>query len=204
MDKNKGEKVTLWTVMPQKVYENTIEKYGYYICDKRKSEGINSEKYLENKIFEDAYFFMTKYMLKNISEKYIDKLQEKVLLPIWAWYKFNGEYKRPDLRSRDFRNYTKPMVQIEFVKQIDEIVLSDEEYWTIGPLNNTICSNDEDELNWYYDNNISQDKKENKKLETWNRVFDKKILEDSNYIQATFFQLNKSDIKKVYYFNQKK
>lgn len=106
------------------------------------------------------------------------------------------------MKLEAFKHYEEPMVQIEFIKNKDEVILSDEELWTYGPLNDTICSEDEDEVEWYY--NLNKKHKYFKDLikkDTWYRIFDKDVLETSRFIQATTWIIRKEEITNVRYFN---
>lgn len=195
-------KVTLWTIMPKRVYESTILKNGYYVCDEFKCDGFNTGNSKVYKVFKNAYGFMAKYMIDTIPLKYSCNLPKTSWYPVWAWYMFEGECTRPDLRLDAFKHYEEPMVQIEFVKNKDEIILSDEELWTYGPLNDTICSEDENEVEWYY--NLDKKHKYFKDLikkDTWYRIFDKDVLETSRFIQATTWIIRKEEITNVRYFN---
>ena len=66
MTVNDALKVTLWTIMPKRVYDNTVLKNGYYICDEFKCDGFNTENSKVDKVFKKAYDFMAKYMIDTI------------------------------------------------------------------------------------------------------------------------------------------
>lgn len=89
------------------------------------------------------------------------------------------------------------MVLIELEKEDSQVVLSDEEIWTVAQLNDTAwCRNDE-ELDWYY--NPNTEGKEKFKKESWYRVFE---IDQAPHVQATFWELRKEEIKKIWKYNK--
>lgn len=78
-----------------------------------------------------------------------------------------------------------------------QVVLSDEEIWTVAQLNDTAwCRNDE-ELDWYY--NPDMEGKEKFKKESWYRVFE---IDQAPHVQATFWELRKEEVKKIWKYNK--
>ena len=95
------------------------------------------------------------------------------------------------------RGAAKEMVLIELEKENSQVVLSDEEIWTVAQLNDTAwCRNDE-ELDWYY--NPDMEGKEKFKKESWYRVFE---IDQASHVQATFWELRKEEIKKIWKYNK--
>lgn len=91
------------------------------------------------------------------------------------------------------------MVLIECEIEDNKVVLSDEVKWTVSALNNFPFLISDEEYDWYYYNNTLSN--ENLKLfkhNTWLRVFD---ISESEYIQATFWELRKENIIKIWEFN---
>lgn len=133
----------LWTTMPARVYKETIEKTGIYHCDPDKSEVLTWDD--SGRQFANAYDWMSRYMTEKIGSP-----PEGIKYPVWAWYRLRTRQARPDLRWVEFRGAAKEMVLIELEKENSQVVLSDEEIWTVAQLNDTAwCRNDE-ELDWYY------------------------------------------------------
>ena len=201
--------VTLWTIMPKRVYDATIEILGYYVCDEKQLNFFTHN----DDVFKRAYQFMADSMKKRsvlpptLKRKNNESEYGEVSFkyPVWAWYKFNGKHKKPDLRFSEFKYFDEPMVQIEFSKKLCDILLSDETFWTLGPLNDTICSDDIKETKWYWDDNKCSRIREYIKDKSWNRIFidtlTSKSIEAADFVQATTWCLFKEDIKKVNYFN---
>ena len=90
------------------------------------------------------------------------------------------------------------MVIIECEIEDNKVVLSDEVKWTVSALNNLPFCISKEELEWYYNNTISKKDKELFKHSSWLRVFD---ISESEHIQATFWELRKENIIKIWEFN---
>lgn len=180
----------LWTTMPAGVYKETIEKTGIYQCDPDKSEVLTWDD--SGRQFANAYDWMSRYMTEKIGPP-----PEGIKYPVWAWYRLRTRQARPDLRWVEFRGAAKEMVLIELEKEDSQVVLSDEEIWTVAQLNDTAwCRNDE-ELDWYY--NPDMEGKEKFKKESWYRVFE---INQAPHVQATFWELRKEEIKKIWKYNK--
>ena len=181
----------LWTTMPARVYKETIEKTGIYQCDPDKCEVLNWDG--SDRQFANAYDWMSGYMTEKIGPP-----PEGIKYPVWAWYRLRTRQARPDLRWVEFRGAAKEMVLIELEKEDSQVVLSDEEIWTVAQLNDTAwCRNDE-ELDWYY--NPDMEGKEKFKKESWYRVLE---IDQAPHVQATFWELRKEEIKKIWKYNKK-
>lgn len=128
----------LWTTMPARVYKETIEKTGIYQCDPDKSEVLTWDD--SGRQFANAYDWMSRYMTEKIGPP-----PEGIKYPVWAWYRLRTRQARPDLRWVEFRGAANEMVLIELEKEDSQVVLSDEEIWTVAQLNDTAwCRNDEE------------------------------------------------------------
>ena len=73
----------LWTIQPIKVW-NEIQNYGVYRCN----------PVLTTLDMDDEYKWMIRKMVDRTGPP-----PEGVQYPVWAWYKQNGKYHKPDLRS---------------------------------------------------------------------------------------------------------
>lgn len=184
----------LWTTMPARVYDETISKYGYYRCNPSKSELLLDDG--AYKQFANAYDWLSKYMTEKIGAA-----PEGVKYPVWAWFRLRGQEKRPDLRWEEFSGAAEEIVLIEHEKEGAQVVLSDEVIWTIAQLNDSAWCETDEELDWYYDSNAKAEEKERFKKDSWYRIFDVK---NSQHVQATFWELRKEDITKVWKYNTKK
>ena len=151
----------------------------------------------------------------------IGKRPNEDTFPIWAWYQYkNKDSRRPDLRTTGFLPKGTKGVRIEFEKPENEILLSDFNLWHF-PLNYwNIADNEEKDLEFeklLEKHNVKFIEIEKYPLEakkiivnSWNKIFDmnyeceyvtEKINEKK--IQATFWKLNKTEIKKVDFFTAK-
>ena len=191
----------LWTTMAKTVYDQTLGKHESYTCKTEKCDMLNFDGPTGQ--YHKAYNWLVYEMTKRIGPA-----PNGITYPVWAWHTVRGLHKRPNLHWNEFRNAPEPMVLIELEVDDDKVVLTDEEIWTCGQLNDAPCFMDapdeqlDAELEWYYENtDIPQSEKEKFKMSTWSRIFN---TEKSEHIQATFWELKPENVKKVWYYNKKK
>ena len=190
----------LWTIQPAEVLD-IIRKTGVYRCDTSKSDGII------NNGFETAYTYMAEQMRNRIGPP-----PPGVDLPVWAWYKWDWQHRRPDMRLTDFKYHAGPHALIELELPFSEVLLSDHTTWHIV-LNNG-----------YYDDSTNEEEfdanmaafhalpiaeQESIKHASWSRIFDITPVEtewasNGKYVQATFWELKQSNIKQVWEYPKKK
>ena len=183
----------LWTVQPEEVYNNIIQT-GVYRCDFSRS-GMKDWKM--------QYDWLVTQMIKRIGEK-----PSGTDYPVWAWFKWRGRRKRPDLRSERWLNGWKGerfvCMEIDIPEQ--QVLLSDYDAWSIilldGLLSDSEAENDLLEKQYSF---LSEEKQKEMKQKNWERVFDLKVNENDwitrgSCIQATFWELHKEQIKKVWSF----
>ena len=188
----------LWTIQPVEVLEE-INRLGYYICNPKKAMYI-SDKEVN---FKSSYDWLIIEM-----EKRIGKRPNGVSYPVWAWHTRDWQYKKPDLRQAGYDTPGTKCVCIELEVPDNEVVLSDYDVWHFI-LNDWYFDNSMNEEEWdskhkYYDR-LSPEKKLEKKLKSWQGVFNITPYESDwfcrgRYVQATFWVLKSSYIKKVQYF----
>lgn len=184
----------LWTIQQEDVY-NKIMSDGFYRC--KASECFMRE------YFGDRYKWLSDQMRKRIGEP-----PEGVLYPVWAWYQWQGERKKPDLRRERWWNGWKGdrLACMEIDIPEDEVLLSDFDAWSII-LNNGLLSSTEQEdevLEQKYEA-LSPAEQVRFKHKNWERVFDLTPIENDwiikgSRIQATFWQLRKEQVKRVQFF----
>ena len=187
----------LWTFQPADIYE-TLKKEKVLHTDASKIEMFyfDDEEDIQSRRAYD-------YLVSKMKEKIGMPESESVQYPWWAWYKFNGKNKQPDLRRKECW-YSEDMVCIELELPYEKVLLSDEELW-YGPLNNSpiIMEKNDDIWDQKYNEykNLDETVKQREIKKTWDNCFDisgdMKMYTSGNWIQATFWDLNVNDVKKV-------
>lgn len=101
----------LWTIQEKKFFDDSIEK-GVILCE---WSHVSSD-------YVASYEWICDQMLRK-------KIISKKVPPVWAWYKYNGIYRKPDLRySRHLPRGT-DSVCIEFDAEDGNVLLSQFEMW---------------------------------------------------------------------------
>lgn len=124
--------------------------------------------------------------------------------PVWAWYQWKGRRSRRDLRRSGYAARGTPMVQIEFEIDDDWMLLSDFDDWC-WVLSNSYIADSEQEYNEFYS---SAHQNIQAKIESsWIKVFDMEryvpdwtAQVDEKSIQATLWEINLAQVKKVEHF----
>lgn len=191
----------LWTIQPVEVYRE-IEKNGYYVCDIEQARA-RSEYF--DVCFKDAYDWLVEKMKEKIGEPPVG-----VEYPVWAWHTYDWKRKSSDLRSRQgYRG--QEMVRMEIEIPDNEVVLSDFDAWH-NVLNKwyAIDCDNEEEYDREYEKfeKLSPEEQKRVTIESWDKIFDLTPIDtdwikNGAYIQATFWKLNKNQIKKVKFFTSK-
>ncbi|EID84763.1 hypothetical protein MSI_17110 [Treponema sp. JC4] len=172
----------LWTIQPENVYNLLISSEFFY-CKPELSECLSSFN------FENAYSWLVSKM-----ENLIGPKPPYVKYPVWAWHTFDGKHSKPDLRKTEFRYFTESSVCIEIEIPDKDCCLTDEEEWHIV-LNN--CFNTKYLHNLDFENaeecfeKLPPKEQKFIKEKSWDCIFD---ISQSNYIQATFWELRKENI----------
>ena len=109
----------LWTMQPVEVY-NILRQDGVFTCD-------------PTKVPEPSFIDRYGWLVKKLSEK--DSKPCNVDYPVWAWYRFNGKEKKPDLRHSCYGSRGEKMVCLELEVPDEKVLLSDFDLWHF-PLNN--------------------------------------------------------------------
>lgn len=190
----------VWSFQPVEIYEQLKSKKILY-ADKDKIEMFHFDG-KEDLVSKRAYDYMVEKMVEKINYP----KPEQAKYPWWAWYKFDGKNKKPDMRKKEC-HYSEDMVCLELELPDNQVLLSDEELWHC-PLNNAPIILDEDDKtwNWMYDWYQSLDItiKQSKIEKTWEHCFDVSShlglgVYLGQWIQATFWELRLTDIKDVRY-----
>lgn len=110
-------------------------------------------EYILEESFRESYEWMVGQMKKRIGNPPVG-----VELPVWAWYQWEGERKRPDMRSHG-RSSDKgvPIVLLTIEVPEKHVLLSDFDYWhvvlndgeIIFPIDeNAVYSEEERQASW--------------------------------------------------------
>lgn len=186
----------LWTMQPVAVYEE-IMNTGTYICN-------------PNKVGEPS--FLDRYDWLNGKLNEVDQRPENVNYPVWAWYRFDGKEKKPDLRHSCYGPRGEKMVCLELEVPGEKVLLSDFDLWHF-PLNGwwlDECffdeySEEDYDKNHEWFKSLSTEEQDALKEKSWEQIFDITPYENDwikkgEYVQAVFWVLKKEYIKKVQYF----
>lgn len=187
----------LWTIQPYNVYE-TINSTGVYRCNP------NLSSLLEEDSFVNAYNWLSKEMKKQIGNPPAD-----IKFPVWAWYCVEGKNRRPDMRTMGMRVFEESVI-MEIEIQDNKVLLSDFDHWH-SVLNDDIFYKaslirnisfeeweiEADKEDVYY-KTLSDEEKIIYKENSWKNIFSPDIVKQSAFVQATFWELKKEEIKKVW------
>ncbi len=183
----------LWTIQTTDIY-NMIQENGVYHCDEKLSFANDAGN------VTDAY----RWLAEQMKEK-IGPAPEGVTFPVWAWHTWEFKHKRPDLRCMAFHVW-KPSVLMEIEIPDTRVVLSDENKW-YAVLNNGYLDDAIDlqtfEKDWTEFESLAPAEQEKIKLESWHDIFNvehfkNEFTSQGEWIQATFWELRKGDIIKVW------
>ena len=183
----------LWTIQPVDVYE-LIQDTGVYRCDFSKS-GMSD--------WREKYDWLVREMKDRIGDP-----PDGVTYPVWAWYMWEGERKKPDLRRARWRNGWKgerfACMEIDIPEE--DVLLSDFDSWGIILLHELLCDSEEEEIQLEREyNNLPEEERTSFRDKNWERAFELSYLDNDwihrgDSIQATFWELRKDDIRKVRFF----
>ena len=182
----------LYTVQPECIFEQA-QKTEFFM-DPNKSELLNSgDEWSQD--FKDAYNWLVKIMERRIPKP------AQAVYPIWAWFKYNGKNKKPDLRTTYFRTYPKGHVLMELEVPDNKVLLTDEESWH-GVLNKWVMFDTEDQD--VDKNSCSQEEYIEYASKTWHKVFNlsKDEWGSGDFIQATFWSIKPEYIKRYWRFGR--
>lgn len=183
----------LWTIQPFEVYK-LIQQTGVYHCDFSRS--MLSD-------YGEQYDWLVQAMKARIGDP-----PEGVSYPVWAWYMWEGVRKKPDLRRERWGNGWKgdrfACMEIDIPEE--NVVLSDFDSWSIILLHGLLSDSEEEDIkleNEY--NSLLEENKKDYRDKNWERAFDLSYVDNDwvhrgDSIQATFWELRKEDIQKVWFF----
>ena len=187
----------LWTIQPEKVYQSILEN-GVYRCDFSRSP---------MKDWKAQYDWLAAQMTKRLG-----KPPAGVSYPVWAWYQWEGVRKKPDLRRERWGNGWEGdrFACMEIDVPDNEVLLSDFDTWSIILLNGFISNSEEENttLEAKYES-LSKEEQKKMKDKNWEGAFDLTYIDNGwvlrgDSIQATFWELRKEMIRKVWMFTSAK
>ena len=183
-------KQLLWTIQTEEAYREFV-KTGILRA--------NEEHLFCGDDLLFAYNWLSQQMVRRIGSP-----PENVRYPVWAWYQWEGKRKRMDQRLSGYAKRGTPLVQITFEAETNSFLLSDFDAWHIV-LANQYLANNEAEWDKFYEVNPHPDQADVKP--SWERIFDLfQYTPDWNRepekksIQATLWQIEMSQVKKVEFF----
>lgn len=187
----------LWTVQPREVYD-LITSTGIYSCDGAKADYLNA---LGN---EAPYRWMAAQMAKRVGPP-----PEGVIFPVWAWHTMNWKHRRPDMRWSHFHGRKRPFALMEVEIPDKDVLLSDEELWHFV-LNDWYLNDAANEAEYNAAEEafdaLSEAQQRTVKEKSWERIFSVLSPVDNGwvrlgcFIQATFWELRKEQIVKVWHY----
>ena len=186
----------VWTIQPKEVLDE-INNKGVYVCDPDKSE-ISDGMVLD--YFKFGYDWIVSEMDKRIGGR-----PSYVKYPVWAWYIRNWEHKKPDFRNTDYGPHGAIVYCIECDIPVERLVFTDfDEFHCVlnnFPLIDAYSEKEYDEMYEEY-KKLSLAEKEVFNRNSWNKIFDitpfkNDFVSRGKWVQATFWELRKSDIRKV-------
>lgn len=141
-------------------------------------------------------------------KKRIGPPPEGVSFPVWAWYQWRKDRKKPDLRAkRWYCGYKgEKFYRLEIEIPDEQVLLSDFDAWGII-LNEGLLADTEEEsdaLDLIYDS-LPPDKQKAMRSKNWEKVFDLTPVNNEwmirgEIIQATFWELRREHIRKAKMF----
>ena len=180
----------LWTIQPEEVYKLLLQD-GVFRCD------FSRSKFPE---WKKQYDWLVAQMIKRIGKRPFG-----VSYPIWAWFKWEGKRKRPDLRRERWGNGWKGArnVRLEIDVPDADVLLSDFDAWN-GIMNNGLLSDTEEEDEELEREYLALSDKGRKAMKdkNWERVFDvapfkNKWTSRGDSVQATFWELRKEYLREA-------
>lgn len=190
----------IWTIQPKWIYDKVLAN-GSFRCTDPASFADDDPN--DRWKYEDAYDWMSEQMAKKIGKP------SPNIYPIWGWYRY-GDHN-PGLNHWKFSGYgddQEETVYLELEISSDQVVLSDFDDWH-AVLNNQYLNPASNELE--YDiferqfNSYTRKVQERVKRQSWEDIFNLKNYDNEfrsrgQYIQATFWEITRDDIKKVKFF----
>lgn len=183
-------KELLWTIQTEEAYRD-FERTGILRA--------NEDLLFCGDDLRFAYDWLSNQMVQRIGTP-----PETVRYPVWAWYQWEGKRKRMDQRLSGYAKRGTRLVQITFEADPGAFLLSDFDTWHIV-LAKQFAANSEAEWDRFYEANPHPTQSDVEP--SWDRIFDLSCCTpdwdcepDKKSIQATLWQIEMSQVKKVEHF----
>lgn len=181
----------LWTFQPVELVHKVVNEGYTYRCDASLSYYLTCDF-----DFGFAYDWLAEQMDRRVSRP------ENTVYPVWAYYHVFNEHKKPDLRTSMFKDYDSRSAVVELEIPAHRVVLSSFIYWT-DVLNKWASVTEETERQFNYDDDAifeyCSTMPEEQKRKTWEQsVFNVTQHSDTEYYQATFWEMRPSDVVRVH------
>ncbi|MBQ6517223.1 MAG: DUF3841 domain-containing protein [Anaerolineaceae bacterium] len=180
----------LWSIQSEEVHE-IIQEEGVYRC---------GETYVDPD-FKNAYDWLVGEMVKRIGPQ-----PEGVRYPVWAMHTWYGKRQKPDFRSLrwEWGRKGEYYVCMEIDVPESNVVLSDCDYWhsVLNDFPLTKSEEEFDNLARKYDP-LPAEEKQKFRENSWLGIFNfgntdnDKWADSGKYIQGTFWELRKEQIRKA-------
>ena len=190
----------LWTIQEESSYGQLINT-GVYRAD---ASLIFDEYYSAYKMHYDWLIGKMKLLIGNPPDG--------VEYPIWAWHTWEGKRKRRDLRCRGYGTRGKRKVQMEIEIPDTQVLLTDFDLWCAMMNGFNLNISTETDLDKDYADLHSAMKSNNYDLfreqiiKSWdkcigcNQCYNELFMCKKRSVQATFWELKKNQIRKVWHF----
>ncbi len=153
--------------------------------------------------FDGEFRFHYDWLVAQMRKR-IGKPPVGVQYPVWAWYQWEGQRKRRDMRCSGHAPRGTPIVQIAFEAEEKDILLSDFDTWNIAMSNQYIADNEQDWNQFYASKRKDQ---KDAVVASWEKVFDLNRYTpdwdaplDRRSIQATMWEIRIDQVKQVEFF----
>lgn len=194
----------LWTIQPLSFWKR-LEVDGHICADAELVKTIGF--YAIDYRMGHAYDWLATQMGRKIGRP------SPAAMPLWAWFRWNGSHRRPDLRSVGHLPTGERGVRIEFEINDHDVVLSDFELWHFA-LNYSYIANSDDDDDAFEAKLRKLDNRHTvpspntaihkKIVRSWDKIFDLEwensyynAKRDEKCIQATFWALDLQAVRQV-------
>ena len=120
----------LWTIHPEDFFKKS-QKRGYIKADGRYIDHYDKDKYV--------------WIADKMHERGITR---KRIYPVWAWYKYDGKRKKPDLRCSSHLPRGTKGVCVEFNAYESEVLLSNFDQWHAVLNDWYLCKNEKEDAHF--------------------------------------------------------